>query len=60
MNLLIPLNVIKELLDDGPIPSILVDAIHFQLLEHHARHPRLTRPVLREFHQKRSSADGTI
>ncbi len=57
---LIPLDVIKELLNDGPIPSPLVDVIHTHLLEHHARRPRLTRPVLRDFHQKRRAADGTI
>lgn len=57
---LIPLSVIKELLDDAPIPSVLEGLIGFQLLEHHARHPRLTRPVMREFHQKRSAADGAV
>lgn len=50
---LIPLSVIKELLGDAPIPSVLEGLIGFQLLEHHARHPRLTRPVMREFYQKK-------
>ncbi len=58
--LIIPLEVIKELLNDGPIPAVLEDVIHVHLLEHHARRPRLTRPVLREFHQKRSATDGEV
>lgn len=56
--LLIPLDAIKELLDDGHLPNVLIDVVGVHLLEHHARRPRLTRPVLREFERRRQN--GTI